>query len=81
MFRHYCVIVSEHVVSTLQSYPNMTLQYLVIRFIFSHNFKIIKILKHSSVHTEYIPGQNYDVNIEIIHTAKIQDFIQIVTTK
>jgi hypothetical protein len=76
MFRHYCVILREFGVSTLQSHTKMSLQSLVIRFKISHNFKIIKILKHISIHTQYVPGQNYDIiNIETVHTAKIQDFI------
>jgi len=55
MFQHYRVILREIVVSTLLSYPSMSVQLLVIQFKFSHMFytveisifKIYKILKLS----------------------------------
>jgi len=54
MFRHYCVIYRELVVSTSLSYVGPVCMY------------------------EYIPGS---INIQIVYTATIQDFLRIVTTK
>jgi len=55
MFRHYCVIVRELVISTLPSYTRMWVQLLIIQFEILHMFyaveisvfKIFKILKLS----------------------------------
>jgi hypothetical protein len=38
MFRHYCVILRELIVSTLLTYINMSMQSLVIQFKISHIF-------------------------------------------
>ena len=42
MFRHYCVILRELVVSTLLSYTTMSMQSLVIQFKFSHMFYAVE---------------------------------------
>jgi len=36
MFRHYCVILRELIVSTFLSYTSMSVQWLVIQFKISH---------------------------------------------
>jgi hypothetical protein len=44
MFRHYCVILGELVVSTLPSYTSVSMQLLVIRFKISRMFYAVEIL-------------------------------------
>ena len=92
MFRHYCVIIRELVVSTFPSYTSMSNAVVgntIYNFTYALCFRIsmlktVKTLKLSYL-CMYIPGQyngSIRISIRTVYTATTQtDFMGIITDK